>query len=237
MRLAQAVQVGSWLLVGLIVLMSLGSIGLLTRMAPAMAGILERNERSLSACEEMLAVLALIGDGDALEKERQRVRFKEALMQAEGNVTEKGEAEALESIATGAPAVFAGDQAARRQVVKALVRLGDINREAMRQADWKARQLGEAGIWGIVFMAICVFSVGLLFIRRLLQHLVNPLVELNAVITAYRSGDIMRRCSGMDLPQDVRTVFQGINEILDQGQAQILSQQDFAEDRRRDQGR
>jgi len=237
MRLAQTVQVGSWLLVGLIVLMSLGSIGLLTRMAPAMAGILERNERSLSACEEMLAALILIGDVDGPEKERQRARFEEALKRAEGNVTEKGEAEALESIASGAPAVFAGDREALRQVVKALVRLGDINREAMRQADRKARQFGEAGIWGIVFMAICVFSVGLLFIRRLLQHLVNPMVELNAVITAYRNGDIMRRCSGVDLPQDVRAVFQGINEILDQGQARILLQKDFVEDRRRDQGR
>jgi hypothetical protein len=32
-------------------------------------------------------------------------------------------------------------------------------------------------------------------------------------------------------------VFQGINEILDQGQARILLQKDFVEDRRRDQGR
>lgn len=236
MRLAQAVQVGSWLLVGLIVLMSLGSIGLLMRMAPAMAGILERNERSLSACEEMLAALTLIGDVDGHEKERQRTRFEDALKRAEGNVTEKGEAEVLESIAAGAPAVFAGDREVRRQVVKALVRFGDINREAMKQADRKARQFGEAGIWGIVFMAICVFSVGLLFIRRLLQHLVNPMVELNAVIAAYRSGDTMRRCSGVDLPQDVRAVFQGINEILDQGQARILLKKDFVQERRQDQG-
>lgn len=236
MRLAQAVQVGSWLLVGLIVLMSLGSIGLLMRMAPAMAGILERNERSLSACEEMLAVLTLIGDVDGHEKERQRARFEEALKRAKGNVTEKGEAEVLESIASGMPAVFAGDREVRRQVVKALIRFGEINREAMKQADRQAQQFGEAGIWGIVFMAICVFSVGLLFLRRLLQHLVNPMVELNAVITAYRSGDIMRRCSGVDLPQDVRAVFQGINEILDQGQAQILSKKDFVQERRRDRG-
>lgn len=238
MRLAQAVQVGSWLLVGLIVLMSLGSIGLLMRMAPAMAGILERNERSLSACEEMLASLSLIVDADGHEKERQRTIFNKALQRAESNVTEKGEAEVLESIAGGAPAVFTGDQAARRQVVMALVKFGDINREAMKQADRKARQFGEAGIWGIVFMAICVFSVGLLFIRRLLRRLVNPMVELYAVITAYRSGEIMRRCSsGMDIPQDVRVVFQGINEILDQGQAQILLKKDFVGDRRQDQTR
>lgn len=227
MRLAQTVRVGAWLLVGMNLLLALGSIGILLRMAPAITGIIDRNERSLSACEEMLASLALAGNEKAAD-EAVVVRFKAALKLAEKNVTEEGEGSALKVIAAMAPAAMTGDLAARTQTVSAIVRLGKINREAMSQAVMHARQFREAGIWGVVFMAICVFSVGLLFIRSLLRRLVKPMEELHAVITAYRKGDIMRRCSGNDMPQDVRVVFYGINDILDQGQAQNLSKREFS---------
>jgi hypothetical protein len=228
MRIAQAVRVGAWLLVGLNLLMALGAIWILMRMAPAMAGIIERNDRSLYACEEMLAALALAGDDPASGEEQYLARFQAALKRAEENVTEKGESAALKTIAAGSLAAFAGDLAARRQTVAAIVRLGDINREAMTRADKHFRQFAEAGIWGVVFMAIAVFIVGLLFIRSLLGRVVRPVEELHAVIAAYRQGDTLRRCSGVDMPQEVRAVFQGINEILDQGQAQELLKKDFS---------
>ena len=228
MRLAQAVRVGSWLLVGLNLLMALGTIWILMRMAPAMTGIIERNDRSLYACEEMLAALALAGDDPASGEEQYRVRFQAALQRAEENVTEKGESAALKTIAADSPAAFAGDLGARRQTVAAIVRLGDINREAMTRSDKHFRQFAEAGIWGVVFMAIAVFIVGLLFIRSLLGRVVRPVEELHAVITGYRKGDTRRRCSGADMPQEVRAVFRGINEILDQGQARELLKKDFS---------
>lgn len=228
MRLAQAVRVGAWLLVGLNLLMALGAIWILMRMAPAMAGIIERNDRSLYACEEMLAALALAGDDPASGEEQHRARFQAALKRAEENVTEKGETAVLKTIAAGSPAAFAGDLGARRQAVAAIVRLGDINREAMTRADKHFRQFAEAGIWGVVFMAIAVFIVGLLFIRSLLGRVVRPVEELHAVIAAFRKGDTLRRCSGADMPQEVRAVFHGINEILDQGQARELLKKDFS---------
>ncbi len=230
MRLAQAIRVGAWLLVGLNLLMALGSIWILMRMAPAMAGIIERNDRSLYACEEMLAALVLVGDTMAADEEQHLVRFKVALKRAEENVTEKGESAVLKTIGASFAAAFAGNLSARQQMVTAIVRLGDINREAMKQADKRVRQFGEAGIWGVVFMAISVFIVGLLFIRSILGRVVKPVEELHGVITAYRNGDTMRRCSGADMPQDVRAVFNGINDILDQGQAQVLLKRDFSED-------
>jgi len=235
MRLAQAVRVGAWLLVGLNLLMALGSIWILMRMAPAMTDVIERNERSLYAGEEMLAALVLVADNMASDEEQQRSRFHAALKRAEKNVTEEGEAAALKVIVASSSAAFTGDLSARRQMVTAIVQLGDINRKAMRQADKRVRQFGEAGIWGVVFMAIAVFSVGLLFIRSLLRRVVKPMVELQAVIAAYRKGDTMRRCSGTDMPLDVRSVFQGINEILDQGQAQDLLKRDLSGNWRRDQ--
>jgi len=230
MRLSQSVRLGAWLLVGLNLLMALGAIGILQRMAPAIAGIIERNERSLHACEEMLASLALVGN-ESDPNDEQRARFKAALQRAEQNVTEEGESTALKVVAASSPAVFAGDLAARSQTVTAIGRLADINREAMNQAVKRARQFREGGVWGVVFMAICVFSVGLLFIRGLLRRVVKPIEEIHAVITGYRQGDTMRRCTGTDISQDVRAVFYGINDILDQGQAQILARRDFSEHR------
>ena len=233
MRLAQSVRLGAWLLIGLNLLMALGAIGILMRMAPAIAGIIERNERSLHACEEMLASLAFVGNESAPDDE-QRTRFKAALKRAEQNVTEEGESAALKVIAAGSSAAFAGDLATRKQTVTAIVRLADINREAMNQAVKGARQFREGGIWAVVFMAICAYGAGLLFIRSLLRRVVKPMEEIHAVIFAYRQGDTMRRCSGADVSQDVRAVFHGINGILDQGQIQMLAKRDFSENRRQD---
>ena len=57
--------------------------------------------------------------------------------------------------------------------------------------------------------------VGMLFIRSLKRNLVKPLEEIHSVIQAFRNGDIMRRCAGSDIPPDIKTIFNGINEILD----------------------
>lgn len=236
MRLAQAVRVGAWLLIGLNLLMALGSIGILMRvMTPEIVGIIERNEGFHHDSEEMLAVLALAGDGMAADA-RQQAGFMAALKRVEENATGKEELTALQAIVASAPAVFTGDYPARLQMVTAIARLGEIKRQEMVQEVERARQFGEAGAWGVVFMAISVFSIGLLFVRSLLRRVVKPMVELHTVITAYRNGETMRRCSGADMPQDVRAVFYGINELLDQGQARSLSQKDFSENQGQDFG-
>ena len=102
----------------------------------------------------------------------------------------------------------------------AIRRFGAINREAMFRADHAARRLGHAGAWGVVFMAISVFLVGVIFIRNLTRRVAKPLEEIHTVIAAQRRGETMRRCSGADLPQEMKIIFSGINEILDQRQLQ-----------------
>jgi hypothetical protein len=231
MRLAQAVRLGAWVLVGLNLLMALGTIGILMRMSPAIAAIITRNEHSLQDCEEMLAALALAGEDLALN-EKQQARFKVALNLAKKNVTEEGELAVVQKISTRSSAAFAGEDGERDAIIADIVRLAEINREAILQAEKRARQLSEAGVWGVVFMALCVFGVGLLFVRSLLRRVVKPIEEINTVIVAYRNGEIMRRCTMANMPQDVRAVFSGINEILDRGQAHILSQKMFAEESR-----
>lgn len=218
MHLAQAVRVGSWFLVGINLLMALGTIAIFTRIAPAIAIIIERNERSLKACEDMLAVMAMTGVGTPFSPEQADV-FNTAFARAQANVTEPEEPEILKRMEPTLPPLFDGDTAVRKNVVQAAVHLGKINRDAMTIADQRAQQLGRAGAWGVVFMALSAFLIGVIFIRSITRRVITPLEEIHTVIVAYRNGDTMRRCTGADLSQDVVAVFTGINDLIDQCQA------------------
>jgi len=214
MKIAQSVHIGLWLLIGLNVFMALGSIWIFMRMAPAIEVIIDRNERSLQACEEMLATLAMVTD-DKAANDALKATFINALKRARDNITENEEPVALKSISIGFSDAFIGNITARQNTVSAIVLLGKINRQAMIIADQRAKQFGYAGAWGIVFMAVWVFLAGMLFKRSLSKNLIKPIDEIYAVIMAHRSGDTLRRCSGSDLPRDVKTVFDGLNEFLD----------------------
>ena len=218
MRLAHAVRVGAWFLVGLNLLMAVGTIAIFTRMAPAIATIIEHNERTLKACEDMLAVMAVTGVGSPFSDEQARI-FQTAFDRAKANITEPQEPESLKWMEPTLPPLFQGDAAVRTVVVEAVVQLGKINRDAMTTADHRAQQLGRAGAWGVVFMALSAFLAGVIFIRNLTGRVVMPLEEIHTVIIAHRNGETMRRCTGVDLSQDVAAVFTGINELLDQCQA------------------
>ena len=162
-------------------------------MTPAIEEILSRNGQSLEACEEMFAVLAE-APADPAGGAGFRDNFRQALLRAEANVTEKEEPQALEVIRL----------------------LAASNRRAMIEAEARARHLGTAGAWGVVFMALTVFVVGLLFKRALYRNLVAPLEEVDNVLAARRNGDRMRRCNTIDMPRDVRRVLGDINDVLDQ---------------------
>jgi hypothetical protein len=218
MRLAQSVRLGAWLLVGLTLLMALGAIGVFQRMAPAITVILGRNDHSIQACEEML-VSMVATDGEAPMNEDRRILFTAAFERAKNNVTEVNEPAVLDVIEQNLAATFQGDPTARQLTAEAIVQLSTINHEAMILADRRAQQLGEAGAWGIVFMAICVFLVGMVFIRRMEQYVMHPLEEIHAVIAAQRNGETLRRCTGTDLSRDIQEIFDGINEMLDQSRA------------------
>ncbi len=214
MRLAQTIWLGAWILIGLNLLMAFGSIWVFIRMAPAIEVIIEQNERSLQACENMLASLAL-ADRHAADITPLKVSFSAALKNAQNNITEKNEPAALDAIDQTYTRAFEGEFAAKTRTVDAILLLGEINREAMVRADKKARQLGSAGAWGVVFMASAVFLTGMLFIRALKKNLVMPLEEIDAVLKAYKSGDTMRRCTGTRLPKDIRRIFNNVNAFLD----------------------
>lgn len=214
MKVGQNVRLGAWFLIGLNILMAMGSIWVFVRMAPAIEIIILQNERSLQACEEMLLSLSLINPHEP-DTEQLKASFNDALTRAENNVTEKEEPLALQSIRLNYPQAFAGDFDARRKTVTAIASLAKINRLAMQTADRKARQLGTGGAWGVVFMASTVFLVGMLFMRSLERNLVTPLAEIHSVIAALRKGNTRRRCTGTDLAKDVVVVFNELNNFLD----------------------
>lgn len=218
MRLLQGIRLGAWLLIGLNLVMGFGSIWIFIRMAPAIEIIIEQNERSLHACEEMLATLVL-QQGVAPENAHIRAQFRAALNRARDNVTEPDEPMALDAIAHSYEQAFAANPVALEETVRSIRQLREINRRAMVRADQRARQLGTAGAWGIVFMASFVFLVGLIFLRRLRENLVAPLGEIHNVLHAVKHGDHLRRCSGPKQPNEIKYIFREINDLLDQQQA------------------
>jgi hypothetical protein len=214
MKLSQGIRMGAWILAALNLIMAFGSIWIFMRMAPAIEIIIEQNERSLYSCEEMLSHLALANQSKAGVKGLQAA-FSKALERAKNNITETAEPAAIEAIGNNYIEAFAGSIEAKKKTISAIHSLSEINRGAMVKADRQARQLGHAGAWGIVFMASAVFIAGILFMRGLQRNVIKPLEEIYSVIQAIGNGDSMRRCTGADMPQDIKSIFSGINEVLD----------------------
>lgn len=142
--------------------------------------------------------------------------FEKALQQAKDNVTEKGEAIAIKSINFNYVQALSGNYESKKALVEAIQKLSEANRNAMLRADLKARNLGNAGAWGIVFMASLVFTITLFFLRFLRKNLLAPIEEINSVLQAVKSGDQFRRCTGYEAPQGIRSIFRDLNDILEQ---------------------
>lgn len=217
MRSVQWVRLGLWLLIAFNLLMALGSIWIFMRMAPAIEVIIDRNGRTLLAGEEMLASLAVISD-DQTENKKLKETFTDALTRARHNITEMEEPGVIEMITREFPDAFDGNVSARRHTVSAIILLEKMNRDAMIKADIKARQLGYAGAWGIVFMAVAVFFAGMLLKRNISTHLLTPLEEIQAVVSAHQQGNTLRRFTGADLSRDNGNMFHGLNELLDKAE-------------------
>lgn len=228
MKFAQSVRLAAWFLIGLNLLMAFGSIWIFVRMTPAIEVIIDRNVTSLQMCEEMLAALALANENQSVPKTAVspvQQAFKKALRRAQQNITEDDEPAIITSINQSYQKAFAGDAAAITKTVDAIQRLGSTNRAAMVSADKNARQFGNAGAWGIVFMATVVFLAGMLFIRSLKRNLVHPLEEIHSVTTAFRHGDTMRRCTGTGTLREINLVYRELNDILDKSSMQSFSAQ------------
>jgi nitrogen fixation/metabolism regulation signal transduction histidine kinase len=184
-------------------------------MSPAIERILRENVYSTEAAEDMLTLLVQPMQGSTWEARRRR--FEHAMQRARENVTEPEEVSVLERIAPQYGAALVGDESAITAVVQALQQLTAINRQAMVSSDEEAQRLGIAGAWVAVFIAMVSFVISLVVIRRLERHVLNPLVELSAVLDAIRVGNHHRRCRLMEAPEELRRVLNAVNALLDRG--------------------
>lgn len=215
MRLGQIIRMGSWGLILLNLIMAMGAVWIFMRMTPAIQRIIERNEHSLEACEEMLASLTLHDHVVGADGSELVARFESALHRAENNITEREEPEALQAIRGAYAGAFSDDPIAGKQTVSAILQLGRINRQAMIDADLRAQHFGRAGAWSIVFMAVSVFLVGMIFNRYLRDAVVAPLDEIERVILAHERGDALQRCFGNAATQEIKRICNGLNNLLD----------------------
>lgn len=217
MKTSSSVRAGLFILIISNLLMSFCSIWILMRMSPAIEHIIARNERSLYACQVMLSSLAEYHPG--INYEKLIIKFEKALSDANENITELGESEELEKIKANYKPAFKRDFLKKELTVAHIANLSEINRQAMIEADLKAKQYGYAGAWAIVFMSGFVYFTGLLFKRNINKNLLAPIDEIHKVITANLRNEKMRRCSGSDLPKDIERIFTDINKYLDKNQS------------------
>ncbi len=208
MRLGRNIALGAWILIAFNLLLAFGSIWVFLRMAPSIERVNERNARSLEASEKMLVALT----DNAFDSDK----FESALNLGESNITEQGEREALDAIRKLNLSRLAVDPQSRAEAVAAIVRLAGSNRAAMTNAAKQTRSLCTRGAWGVVFMALVVFCIGIVFEQRLRRGVADPLEELRDVLRAQCNGDRMRRCSGSPLSGDMKELFLNANALIDE---------------------
>jgi hypothetical protein len=205
-------------LMAVLTVVSAGSVALLARMAPAIERIVAENLYSLQAAEEMMVAICR-GGGDESE------RFVTALARARSNVTEKSERAHLQVLDEIGLAAVAGDPDAKHRALLSLAKLAGINRDAAAREDERAKRLGFAGAWGVVFLSGFSFVWVLMAVSRARRRLIEPLHEMANVLDAAHRGDSYRRCQAMAAPAEVKRVMSGIDELLDARALRAFAQQ------------
>lgn len=113
MKTSNSLRAGIWILIISNLLMAFGSIWVLVRMSPAIEHIIARNERSLYACEIMLASIAANPENTSDKKLLED--FTSAIDSAKANLTEQGEAEELENIIKKHKDAFSGNMLKKKK--------------------------------------------------------------------------------------------------------------------------
>ena len=132
-------------------LLAFAAIGLFGRMGPAIERILERNDATIAAAEDLLTTLAQapLGPLDAAAE----AALEAALLRAQGNITEPGEGPVLQRIEQVMPQAVAGKAEARQALTVEIRELIRINRDAMLTVDRQAQRLGRSGAWAAAVVA------------------------------------------------------------------------------------
>ncbi|TXD38450.1 HAMP domain-containing protein [Lujinxingia vulgaris] len=200
-------------LLSLQIMTSLGAIGLLSRMAPAIEQIIEENSYSIIAVEEMLVIL-----GNTPVNDEDLERFDEAFTRASTNITESEERPAINTIERYHQAALSGDVQARAETTAALSELARINHASMARMDERAKRMGISGAWAAMILGVISVLLGLVFARRLLHRVVEPSEDFQATARAFASGDLLRRVHLDEPPPEFKDAARCMNTLLDEHQ-------------------
>jgi hypothetical protein len=203
---------GIALLVAIQLATAFASIGLLTRMSPAVEEILAENVSSNEAAEQMVSSLGLALAGASGDHQ---ATFRDAIRRARDNVTEPEEVPVIDRIDKAGQQFFAGDASALERAVVDARDLIRVNRAAMQRANDEAQRLGTAGAWAAVVLSLLGFLVSVMVVRRTILGIVEPIEELEAALVAFSAGDPYRRCQGRAASEEMRRVLRAVNTLLD----------------------
>jgi hypothetical protein len=217
MRVRRQISLTIGALLGMQLLTSFAAIGLLSRMGPAIEGILEINGEAIASVDEMILVLAEAEGGPVAPFGR--VRYAQALARVDAAVDDPAERPAIERLQVDSPDALDGERGARVRVLAALERVGRGNVASMQAQDADARALGLAGAWAAAALGLGGLGLGVLVRRRLARDVEAPLAEVDAALTASRGGDPHRRAGiRPDRPLELARIAQGVNDLLDRRQ-------------------
>ena len=176
------------------------------RLEPAINMLNSCNTQSLYYTEQMLTSISVQKDLNKFEKN---------LYLAKNNITEAGEKEVIDKIASSYLLAFKGNEKMEEETINEIAKLAEINRLAMEQAGAKAKKLRTIGIWIILFPSVFIWIIGIALLKRLNRTYIKPILELNDVIFEYNKGNSMRRCPSITSSKDLQKLYDGINTILD----------------------
>ncbi|MGI6680448.1 MAG: hypothetical protein ACOX3T_03020 [Bdellovibrionota bacterium] len=218
MKLSNSIKICGVVLVAINLTVSFCTIWLFLRIIPAIDLIVQNNVSSLEATKSMALALSVIKDESASKKNIKN--FKIALNKAKENISNKEEEEVLSKIEENYKKAFLSGNAlnntvARKELRLALDDLFKINQKEIVRLKKEASNISMAGAWGLVFMALFILFITMLFLKKLEKKLLLPLEELFEVIKV-RESNKFRRCKGTNLNKDIKLIFDGVNELLDE---------------------
>ncbi|MGM9999456.1 MAG: hypothetical protein ACI38Q_08755 [Candidatus Bruticola sp.] len=214
MKVAKSIKISIWCFILFNLMVAYCCIWIFTRMLPSIEAVIQDNETSIHVSMAMMAMLTQHHHG--LVSRYQAVpKFERYLKEAEERVSEEGEIEYLKIIRTHYQNAFDGKKLEFNVVTDAIVKLENLNREAMHNSIVKAQHMGRTGAWGIVFMAVMNFIAGLMFMHNLNLKFIEPMEEIEQTISDFKKGNKMRRCTVFNRSMGMEKFMRNLNDLLD----------------------
>lgn len=217
MQLTRNLRLALAALIALHLASAFAAIALLGRMRPAIERVIDQNVYSLVAIEEMLAVLSEVDGEDGVDPPH--ARFRAAYERAATNITDDRERPILETVDRLSASALPDEPARRRALIAELVRLGEVNRGDIVEANESAQRLSTAGAWALVFLAVVTLGSALAALRRMDRRVLQPVEELHDVLLGLTKGEGRRRCRpGTGASGELARAMAALNRLLDDRQ-------------------